>query len=397
MGSTRSEAERTAHEYLRVSVDGSGIEESQSEQHEDNERTRLEEGWRRGRSYKDTGSASRYARKTRDDFGRLIADLRGGVFKPGDVLQLWESSRGSREQAEWATFLNLLRDSGVLLHVTSHRRLYDLNIPRDRRTLDEDGVDSAYESAKTSMRIKRHMAANAAKGRPHGPVPFGYRRTYDPDTGRLVSQVPKEGEAEVVRELFERLAQRHSLRSMANATSPPAGSTTTPGPRSARSICASWPSTRRMRVCGCMTPAATGVAARQRRPQSPRVGGSRWWIGGGSTSCRSSSPRQAAEPTADRPGRAVHEFSMILKCGVCGGPLSARSGRVKGVNDLQYQCHRKSCVRINKAELDSFATDAILAALRSRELYQALTPINTDHDAEVGAVRDKLAESAGPA
>ena len=34
----------------------------------------------------------------------------------------------------------------------------------------------------------------------------------DPDTGRLVSQVPKEGEADIVRELFERLAQRHSLR-----------------------------------------------------------------------------------------------------------------------------------------------------------------------------------------
>jgi hypothetical protein len=78
-----------------------------------------------------------------------------------EVLQLWESLRGSREQAEWATFLNLLRDHGILLHVTSHHRLYDLNKPA--RPLDEDGVDSAYESAKTSMRIKRHMAANAAR------------------------------------------------------------------------------------------------------------------------------------------------------------------------------------------------------------------------------------------
>jgi site-specific DNA recombinase len=171
----RSGAQRTAHEYLRVSVDGSGVKESESEQHEDNERTRLDEGWERGRTYQDTGSASRYARKTRDDFGKLLADLRSGVFRPGEVLQSWESSRGSREQAEWATFLNLLRDNDVALHVTSHRRLYDLNNPRDRRTLDEDGVDSAYESAKTSMRIRRHTAANAAKGRPHGRVPFEHR------------------------------------------------------------------------------------------------------------------------------------------------------------------------------------------------------------------------------
>jgi hypothetical protein len=138
---TRSEAQvgvqRRAHEYLRVSVDGSGVKESESEQHEDNERTRLEEGWARGRTYQDTGSASRYARKTRDDFGKLLTDLRTGVFR---------------------------RDNEVRLHVTSHRRLYDLNNPRDRRTLNEDGVDSAYESAKTSMRIRRHL--------PETPVPW---------------------------------------------------------------------------------------------------------------------------------------------------------------------------------------------------------------------------------
>ena len=48
-------------------------------------------------------------------------------------------------------------------------------------------------------------------------------------------------------------------------------------------------------------------------------------------------------------------------------------------------------MRVNKAELDGFATDSILAALQSRELYQKIIPANTDHDAEHGAVRDKLA------
>ena len=158
---------------------------------------------------------------------------------------------GQREQAEWATFLNLLRDNDVALHVTSHRRLYDLNKPRDRRTLDEDGVDSAYESAKTSMRIKRHTAANAAKGRPHGRVPFGYRRIYDPNTGRLMSQVPKEGEAEIVRELFERLAQRHSLRSIERDFAA-RGIVND----SARSTCECSRPTRHMPDCGCTTPAA---------------------------------------------------------------------------------------------------------------------------------------------
>jgi hypothetical protein len=41
---------------------------------------------------------------------------------------------------------------------------------------------------------------------------------------------------------------------------------------------------------------------------------------------------------------------------------------------------------------DSFATDAILAALRSPQLYQALMPTTAEHDTELAAVRDKLAD-----
>jgi site-specific DNA recombinase len=91
-----------------------------------------------------------------------------------------------------------------------------------------------------------------------------------------------------------------------------------------------------------------------------------------------------------RPGRAVHVFSMILKCGVCGGPLAVRGGRKPGAWD--YNCDINKCVRADKGELDSFATDAILAALRSPQLYQALMPTTAEHDTELATVRDKLAE-----
>ena len=334
MGNARlgaeSGAQRTAHEYLRVSVDGSGVKESESEQHEDNERTRLDEGWARGRTYQDTGSASRYARKTRDDFGKLSNDLRAGVFRPGEVLQLWESSRGSREQAEWATFLNLLRDNGILLHVTSHRRLYDLNNPRDRRTLDEDGVDSAYESAKTSMRIRRHTAANAAKGRPHGRVPFGYRRIYDPNTGRLVSQVPKEGEAEIVRELFERLAQRHSLRSLERdfAARGILNDSGTPFSAQHLRVLATNPTYAGLRVHDTgrrQGRIPSGTATVTEGQWEPLVDRRRFYM----VQKFLTAPERRTNG-GSRPGRAVHVFSMILKCGVCGGPLSVRRGRRPG-------------------------------------------------------------------
>jgi hypothetical protein len=103
----------------------------------------------------------------------------------------------------------------VRIYVTSHDRLYGMDIPRDRRTLDEDGTDAAYESAKTSLRILRDVAAFAAKGHPHGAAPYGYRHVYDSNTGEFLRREPREDEAVNVRDLFARLAQRHSLRSIA--------------------------------------------------------------------------------------------------------------------------------------------------------------------------------------
>ncbi len=140
----------TVREYLRVSLDKSGRQRSNDEQHDDNQRAADEHGWKLGKPYRDTGSASRYASKRRDDFDRLVADLEGDRFG-AQVLILWESSRGSRRLSQWALFLELLEERGVAVHVTSHGRTYDLTKPRDRRTLQEDGTDAEYESASSPL------------------------------------------------------------------------------------------------------------------------------------------------------------------------------------------------------------------------------------------------------
>ena len=135
------------------------------------------------------------------------------------------------------------------IHVTSHGRTYDLTNPRDRRTLQEDGTDAEYESGKLSTRAKRHTTANAVDGRPHGRIPFGYRRTYDPTNGRLAGQEPEPAEAAVVVEMFERLAQGHSLRSVARDFEA-RGIRHARASCSRRSRCARW-------CCARCTPAST--------------------------------------------------------------------------------------------------------------------------------------------
>src|SRR6266567_7515713 len=147
-------------EYLRVSQDRSGRARSVEEQHDDNLKAAEAHGFSiNGEAYSDVSlSASRYATKVRGDFGRLLADLGHGRFG-ADVLVLWESSRGSRKVGEWVTLIELCETAGVRIHVTTHGRTYDPGNARDRRSMLEDAVDSAYQSDKASDAIQRAAAS----------------------------------------------------------------------------------------------------------------------------------------------------------------------------------------------------------------------------------------------
>lgn len=203
-----------AREYLRISKDRSGRQRSNDEQQNDNRAAWPEFTW--GEHYSDATSASRYSKRPRDDWPVLIEDLRTGRFG-ADVLVLWESSRGSRKVGEWVELLDLCAEHGARIAVTEHHRIYDPAVPRDRRSLLEDAVDSEYESAKISGRVRRSLRANAVACRPHGPVLFGYRRVYDPRSGALVGQEPHPVQAPIVRRVFDSYLSGQSRRSIAVA------------------------------------------------------------------------------------------------------------------------------------------------------------------------------------
>jgi len=366
----------TAHSYARIST---RKQRSIERQHTDNTAAATEHGWAVGRRYEDTGSASSYSQKPRGDFQRLMADLRAGNIPSQDVLILWESSRGSREQVEWGTLLNLLRDNRIGVHVTSHRRTYDLTNPRDRRSLDEDGVDSAYESGKTSGRVHIAAVENAQTGRPWGPVPFGYTRVFDPVTGRLIGQEKDPKRAPIVAELFARLEAGHSLRSIA-ADFAERGITRAPregrpeGPISAAQL-------RNM----AMQAGYAGIRASDTIGQTfdavwPAI----------------VTPRQyhavhriltdSARKTS-RPGRGKWFLSMIGKCGAddCDSPLSVRYRR-----GPRYRCHEKSHVLIDMEELDQVAETVILDYLNRNDVVEALSAAWSAEDQRLATIRDQL-------
>lgn len=376
-----------AREYLRVSFDRSGRLRSHDEQHAENKRSADEQGWRITEpSYKDVGSASRYARKAREGYDKLISDLKNGRFG-ADVLIIWESSRGSRRVGEWVLLIDLCDEHNVRVHVTTHGRTYDPSNPRDRRTLLEDAVDSEYESGKTSTRAKRAAAANAAEGKPHGRIPFGYKRVYDSETGRFVKQVPEPVEAKIIKELFKRLIKGHSLRSIA-ADFARRGITNDSGvPFSAQHL---------------RSLALNPTYAAQRVHDPDRKGrkssGTATIVDGNWKPLVSKADflavkaiLTAPERVTTRPGRGVHLLSMIARCGECGGPLAARFDKER---NTVYTCHARSCIRVAKAGLDTFAERAMLAYLARDDMHTALCS-GTGDDEELARIRDDVASVRG--
>lgn len=358
--------------YERVSVQVTGTEaRAVEEQNTANLAACERYGWAVTGRYADPGrSASRFKKKRREEYDRLIAAVKAGR---GDLLIFWESSRGSRELEEWAHLLNECRARGVRIYVTSHDRLYNLARSRDWRTLAEDGVDAGYESEKTSDRVKRALDANAAKGRPHSNIPVGYERVYDERTRELVAQRPDPETSWIPREIITRVAAAETISSIA----------------------------RDFRRRGVPTPkGGTWVAARIRQVAGnpAYIGRQRYngelidaiWPGIADAATFWAAQRVLSDPVRRNTcnGAAVHLLSYLASCGKCGQLLSSsrdRPGEQRG-----YRCHLTGCTSIRQDWLDAFITGAITERLSDPESYRLIT--GGDGDAAVLGARTAIEE-----
>jgi site-specific DNA recombinase len=129
-------------------------------------------------------------------------------------LGLWEASRGSRDLGEWVRLLDLCRARGTRIWVFTHRRIYDLSLRRDWRTLAEEGIDAVNESEKIAERTRRGKRMAAAAGRPAGKLVYGFVRDYD-ERGRFVQQVAHPKQAPILREMVDGLYDGQSLNEVA--------------------------------------------------------------------------------------------------------------------------------------------------------------------------------------
>ena len=335
----------------RVSRDKSGRIRSVSEQHEAGRAEISANGWLWVTDYEDEGSASRFARKARKDWPRLLEDVEAERL---DVVVMWDTSRGSREPEDWFGFLRRCRDHHVLIHVTTHSRTYDMDNARDWHSMAEDGVDNAYESEKKSRDAKRGIAANKRNGLPHGIVKYGYERDHDPKTGALLGQHPVHEHAAVVAEIITRIASGEPVSAIrddleARQVPPPLGGVWYR--RTLHKIATSPAYIGKIRVDGELIEAQW----------EPIIDEVTFWAAQGVLS----SPGRKTT----RPGRSKYLLSYLMTCAACGSWVSADSRRAP-----KYTCaeHKRHNCQVPMAAADAFVTAVVKRRLAEPDVYAHL-------------------------
>ena len=197
--------------YDRTSNDPRGRGTANRDQNLENERFCQDQGWDIVARFTDPGkSASRHARTKRDDYERMVEGVQRGE---ADIIVVWEASRLSRDLEVYVKLRSLCEKHSVLLCYDGV--VYDMTRSTDRQRTAQDALQGEAEADRIRDRNRRTVRLNAERGRPHGRIPYGYRRVYDPDTGELLEQVPDEEQAPVVVEIAKRAAAGHSIKSIA--------------------------------------------------------------------------------------------------------------------------------------------------------------------------------------
>ncbi|WP_405930359.1 recombinase family protein [Streptomyces sp. NBC_00827] len=372
-----------AREYRRLSDSKGGT--SLQRQAANNAEAAAGNGWILGEPYIDDGlSASKYARKKRDDFENLVADLQTGPSGSesdfaADVLMLWESARGSRQVGEWVSLIELCEKRAVKIWVTTHKRLYDPRNGRDRKSLLEDAIDSEYESYKTHERVSGTAAFEATRGRPHGKAPDGLTAVYDPKTGDLSTWVENPERSEIPKELFRLLEAGFNLSGIAQRFE-------TAGYLNASGS----PYTREHLRDMALRHAYAGLRFHNGKVHEGIWDGivseERFWT-------VQQILNDPSRKTSPRGGKAIHELTAGLRCGVCESLHAVTSKHGHPV----YRC-QQSCLLIRKAPVDDLiigtAEDpgTLLTYLARDDLHQLLARPSSD-DASVREIRARLTQA----
>ena len=322
--------------YTRVSSDTSGhgrsVEEQETVCREECDRA----GWDVAEVLVDNDiGASRFSAKDRPAYRKLASTL-----VAGDVLVTWEASRAQRDLAAYVQLRDLCAERGVMWSYSG--KLFDLSRGDDRFVTGLDALLAEKEVDLIRDRVMRAHRANAAAGRPHGQIPYGYQAQRNPDTGKIEKRVPHPEQAPIVREIVRRIVAGDSVRSIAmdlNARSVPTAATS-PSWRPGLMV----QMIRRPTYAGVRTHRGTAVPG----TWEPLI---------------SSEEHQQLLAVLSDPARVTHRGSEpahlltgIVRCGECKELM----WRSKSNGGSSYRCAENFCVSRKMEPVDKLVTEAII-------------------------------------
>lgn len=310
-------------------------------------------------------SASQWRKKIREGFDEVMALIEEG--KHGGFVT-WEPSRAARDLEVYVQLRKACRRANVLY--LTHGRVYDFTRSDDSFAMGWEFLRAEADADTMRERQLRTVKLNAERGRPHGRLPYGYRRIYDQLTGVLLRQEPDPHKGQIVRDAARDILAGKSLHSVAmrlqDAGEPTPMKSWTEAPRG-------WEANTVRQVLA--NPTITG----KRVYQGEIIGDAQWeplidW-----------ETFQRLQRLFADPGRRVKGgggtqaktlMTHIAKCHYCGRPLKrAVLRRKKQADAVKYYCGFRGCYKTTIAQqgLDDYVEEAVLAWFESPENLARLT------------------------
>ncbi|MEU6597932.1 recombinase family protein [Streptomyces flaveolus] len=343
-------------------------------------------GWTVTEVFKDTGiSASRHARRERDDFEALL-DAIENVQAPAGVRRIvvaYEASRYYRDLEAYVRLRNACYNADVLL--CYNNTVYDLSKREDRKATAQDAIAAEDEVEGIRDRNVRTARLNAEAGGIWGKIPFGYMRKYDPDTGELIGQYEHPVRGPVVLKAFQHVDSGGSLASLLKWLKT--------DPDAARPDGSKWDDYR----VRYMLLNRVYIGERVHNGKAVKA---QWEPIKGLDDADGRAmfrriTKKLTDPTRARPGegRVKHLLSCIPLCGECGDDFYLRgdqSGARHATKDI-YRCAERRDVSVSEPLLDAYVEEAVLTWLQNKEQARAaLIPDQTKVADEMRQAQEML-------
>ena len=274
--------------------------------------------------------------------------------------------------------VNACSDRGLEIAVSGTR--YDPSKVNDWLPLAFQGVMAEAEARRIKQRNIDSVETNALRGTPHGRIPYGYRRVYDPKTGVLINQTPYDehdpsrlsADAQIVAEVVEAVLKGVTLRQICRNLN----ARGVPTPRKPRTktlaenptgVVVAWePSTLRQLL---LNPTIAGRRVHRGEDIGPAA--SDPIVDYGTWLRLRNFLKDPSRLTVSNPrGPAPrHLLSGIAQCGECGARMKAATNMSRIAR--AYTCRTEGCMRVTAtADRVDARVEAVLMALFERPDFQ---------------------------